>query len=288
MFVDVEWLWGSMWCGWVSQGGWVAWLHAIAGMASAHCAALQAGHTLQRIHWNYSITGTFSSPFYSSTLLFTQPPKPLRRCYSMPTLTSVKHYTKFTPFFGSGNTFSNHYPCTFVIGYSNYSLRRYNCGEQAYMFAKACQSCSSLQTLHRHYGLAGIYAKDERIAAAIMATMNPGTMKRLANAITNFDTYNWDRISRYFMQELSWAKVRVFWPYRYSITLPVCSTVRTSICARRYSTRLALSWSSAIREIVDGVSDCHYVTGEFTIGTLVRIYRAKELFLEPAGGARTG
>lgn len=75
----------------------------------------------------------------------------------------------------------------------------------------------SRETLNTHPDSTAIYAKDEETAANIMATNRPVTMKRLARGIKNFNGHTWDKISRCFMQQLSWAKVRVFESSRHAM-----------------------------------------------------------------------
>lgn len=79
--------------------------------------------------------------------------------------------------------FSNFYPCEFT-----WEGRRFNCSEQAFMWAKA------------------YWFSDEETANQILLETDPKKIKKLGRKVKNFDDSKWAKIRYHFMLTINRAK----------------------------------------------------------------------------------
>ena len=79
--------------------------------------------------------------------------------------------------------FSNFYPCTFI-----WAGRKFNCSEQAFMWAKAS------------------FFRDDDMAVRIFEETDPKKIKRLGRLVKNYDDYEWSQVRYSFMLGINEAK----------------------------------------------------------------------------------
>jgi ribA/ribD-fused uncharacterized protein len=84
---------------------------------------------------------------------------------------------------GPYGCFSNFYPCTFT-----YAGRKFNCSEQAFMWAKAT------------------YFKDDETAIKIMSESDPKKIKKLGRTVKDFNDEEWSKVRYNFMLTINMAK----------------------------------------------------------------------------------
>ena len=79
--------------------------------------------------------------------------------------------------------FSNFHPCSFT-----WNERKFNCSEQAFMYAKAT------------------YFKDDETAIKIMSESDPKKIKKLGRTVKDFNDEEWSKVRYNFMLNINMAK----------------------------------------------------------------------------------